>query len=303
MLTDVKLKPDEVQRFADVLRDNTVVCMQTVLMAANDWELIHTSESQKSVTAVLHETTLTEELAEHIATLAATDVVQSVLERSNELQLPGGGSGALYFFTHCKRFATTDFVPTEEDIMRLKLRSTGIIEASFSYQGALYTLVDVGGQRSERRKWLNCFGGVAAVIFLAALNEYDMVLEEDNVTNRMEESLQLFRLVTGSEWLENVPWILFLNKADLFAEKIKTNPLNQNFKDYETFLERHPELKNLGDEEAGVEYIKHKYTRKFNGSRLYTYKTCAIDRTSCDAVFGSIKNSVIRAAMADFGGF
>lgn len=53
--------------------------------------------------------------------------------------------------------------------------------------------MDVGGQRSERRKWLHCFDNVTAVLFLVALNEYDMVLEEDNRTNRMEESLKLFQ--------------------------------------------------------------------------------------------------------------
>jgi hypothetical protein len=39
-----------------------------------------------------------------------------------------------------------------------------------------FVMVDVGGQRSERKKWLNCFSDVSAVIFLSAINEYDMVL-------------------------------------------------------------------------------------------------------------------------------
>jgi len=36
-------------------------------------------------------------------------------------------------------------------------------------------MVDVGGQRSERRKWIHCFEGVKAIIFLTAINEYDQV--------------------------------------------------------------------------------------------------------------------------------
>jgi hypothetical protein len=59
-------------------------------------------------------------------------------------------------------------------------------------------------------------GDVTAVIFLVAINEYDMVLEEDNKTNRMEESLKLFSKLTGSQWFDEVSFILFLNKTDLF---------------------------------------------------------------------------------------
>ena len=55
-----------------------------------------------------------------------------------------------------------------------------------------YQIFDVGGQRSERRKWLHCFDDVKAVLFIAALSEYDMTLTEDGTTNRMEESLNLF---------------------------------------------------------------------------------------------------------------
>ncbi len=41
-------------------------------------------------------------------------------------------------------------------------------------------MIDVGGQKSERRKWLQCFNEVNSVIFIAALSDYDLVLSEDN---------------------------------------------------------------------------------------------------------------------------
>ena len=42
-------------------------------------------------------------------------------------------------------------------------------------------MVDVGGQRSERRKWIHCFENVTSIMFLVALSEYDQVLvESDN---------------------------------------------------------------------------------------------------------------------------
>ena len=50
-------------------------------------------------------------------------------------------------------------------------------------------LCDIGGQRSERKKWIHCFEGVTAIIFLVALSEYDLCLAEDqeivsNVSSR-----------------------------------------------------------------------------------------------------------------------
>ena len=41
-------------------------------------------------------------------------------------------------------------------------------------------MIDVGGQRSERRKWIHCFDNVTSIIFLAVLSEYDQVLIESN---------------------------------------------------------------------------------------------------------------------------
>ena len=41
-------------------------------------------------------------------------------------------------------------------------------------------MFDVGGQRSERRKWIHCFENVTSIMFLAVLSEYDQVLIESN---------------------------------------------------------------------------------------------------------------------------
>jgi hypothetical protein len=40
----------------------------------------------------------------------------------------------------------------------------------------------VGGQRSERKKWIHCFESVNALIFMTAVSEYDEVLFEDDTT-------------------------------------------------------------------------------------------------------------------------
>ena len=56
----------------------------------------------------------------------------------------------------------------------------------------VYSMFDVGGQRDERRKWIQCFNDVTAIIFVAATSSYNLVLREDVTQNRVQESLELF---------------------------------------------------------------------------------------------------------------
>ncbi|KAK6041714.1 g-protein alpha subunit [Cooperia oncophora] len=95
------------------------------------------------------------------------------------------------------------------------------------------TVFDVGGQRSERRKWIHCFDNVESIIFITAISEYDQVLFEDETTNRMIESMQLFNSICNSTWFLSTAMILFLNKKDLFMEKIKRVNITTAFPDYE----------------------------------------------------------------------
>lgn len=96
-----------------------------------------------------------------------------------------------------------------------------------------------GGQRSERKKWMHCFQDVTAVIFCVALSEYDLKLQEDDTTNRMMESIKLFKDICNSKWFTQTSMILFLNKKDLFAEKIKQVDLRVVFPEYTgTFIQR-----------------------------------------------------------------
>ena len=108
-----------------------------------------------------------------------------------------------------------------------------------------FRVFDVGGQRSERKKWIHCFEDVTAIIFIVALSEYDQVkvlrnfiikikiifykkpkvLVEDETTNRMHESLRLFDSICNNKWFVNTSIILFLNKKDLFSEKITRSSL------------------------------------------------------------------------------
>ena len=87
-------------------------------------------------------------------------------------------------------------------------------------------MFDVGGQREARRKWIQCFNDVTAIIFVTACDSFNMMLYEDEGENRLRESLELFKNIWNKyicfRWLRTISVILFLNKQDLLAEKIKS---------------------------------------------------------------------------------
>lgn len=65
------------------------------------------------------------------------------------------------------------------------------------------SMFDVGGQRDERRKWIQCFNDVTAIIFVTACSSYNMVLREDPSQNRLRESLDLFRSIWNNRLVVN----------------------------------------------------------------------------------------------------
>eukprot|EP01123_Difflugia_compressa_P014586 TRINITY_DN775_c0_g3_i2.p1 TRINITY_DN775_c0_g3~~TRINITY_DN775_c0_g3_i2.p1 ORF type:complete len:347 (-),score=80.01 TRINITY_DN775_c0_g3_i2:244-1284(-) len=278
----------EIAKFQGVLQENCLSSMQRILQC----DEVHVPKNLKKDKEAVLEAEELGNCVQNIIALWESDVIKEAFEKRSEyrIQIP---STADYFFKHTQRFADENFQPTAEDMFRAKLKTTGISEVVFELNGIEFTLVDVGGQRSERRKWLHCFDDVTSVIFLAALDEYDMFLEEDNSTNRLEESLRLFGEVTASNFFQPTSWILFLNKFDLFEQKIKKTPLNQFFTDVSE-----EDAKSV---EGSCSYIQNRYKQTFKGTRLYPYTTCAIDTQNCKRVFTAVRDTVITGALNDAG--
>lgn len=72
---------------------------------------------------------------------------------------------ATYYFQAIDRISAPDYLPTDQDILRSRVKITGIIETTFEYDFDVYSVVDVGVQRSERKKWIHCFENVTAIVF------------------------------------------------------------------------------------------------------------------------------------------
>ena len=139
----------------------------------------------------------------------------------HNIHLEDLGSKSLVFEPlYSKRISAEDYIPTQLDVLKTRVRTIGIMETQFFYKEMHFKMVDVGGQRSERKKWLHCFEDVTAIIFCTALSGYDLVLEEDSKVNRMTESMKLFDTVCNNRLFTNTSMIVFLNKIDIFREKM-----------------------------------------------------------------------------------
>ncbi|CAF4492903.1 unnamed protein product, partial [Rotaria magnacalcarata] len=129
------------------------------------------------------------------------------------------------------------------DILRCRVLTSGIYETIFSVERVRFHMFDVGGQREERRKWIQCFNDVTAIIFVTACSGFNLVLIEDEKQNRLKESLDLFKNIWNNRWLKTISVILFLNKQDLLAEKIKAGyRLDENFPEFAHYVISNVEL-------------------------------------------------------------
>jgi len=172
---------------------------------------------------------LTPEMVRHIRQLWEDHAIQQTYLHRSDFQL---NDSANYFLDQIEDLTRVDYLPTDQDILHARVRTTGIIENDFIIDNNKFKMVDVGGQRNERKKWIHCFDNVTAVLFVADMAAYDRKLYEDEKINRIEETLNLFENICNSKWFRDISVILFLNKCDLFKEKITRSPLKIGFPEY-----------------------------------------------------------------------
>ncbi|XP_071505575.1 guanine nucleotide-binding protein G(s) subunit alpha-like [Diadema antillarum] len=157
------------------------------------------------------------EFLENAQKLWRDEGVQTCYLRSHEFQLI---DSAKYFLDKLPDIQEPDFVPSEQDIVRTRKVTTGVVETWFDIKNVTFHMLDVGGQRDERKKWIQCFSDITALIFVVACSGFDLNLREDDSKNRLMESLSLYERLWKNRFLKETSVILFLNKQDILAEKI-----------------------------------------------------------------------------------
>ncbi|ROI74412.1 Guanine nucleotide-binding protein subunit alpha-14 [Anabarilius grahami] len=216
--------------------------------------------------------------------------IQECYDRRREYQLT---DSAKYYLSDLDRISDAAYVPTEQDILRVRVPTTGIIEYPFDLENVIFRMVDVGGQRSERRKWIHCFENVTSIIFLVALSEYDQVLAECDNENRMEESKALFKTIITYPWFQQSSVILFLNKTDILKEKIVYSHVATYFPEF-TGPKKDPK--------AAQEFILKMYQEQNEDKdkTIYSHFTCATDTENIRLIFAAVKDTILRHNLKEF---
>ncbi|KAK6470432.1 guanine nucleotide-binding protein G(t) subunit alpha-2 [Huso huso] len=267
--------------------------MQTLGINYGDSSKADDGRTLNNLADSIEEGTMPPELVKVILSLWGDTGIQACFERAAEYQL---NDSAAYYLNQLDRITKADYLPNEQDVLRSRVKTTGIIEEQFSYKDVHFRMFDVGGQRSERKKWIHCFEGVTCIIFCGALSAYDMVLVEDDEVNRMHESLHLFNSICNHKFFAATSIVLFLNKKDLFEEKVKKTHLSICFPDYD----------GPNTYEDASNYIKIQFldlNMRKGIKEIYSHMTCATDTENVNIVFNAVTDIIIKENLKDCGLF
>ncbi|PGH10008.1 guanine nucleotide-binding protein subunit alpha [Blastomyces parvus] len=281
---------EEKESFKEIIFSNTVQSMRVILEAMEGLDIpLDDQRAEYHVQTIFMQPAQIEgdslpgDVGNAIDALWNDAGVQECFRRSREYQL---NDSARYYFDSIKRIAGSDYLPSDQDVLRSRVKTTGITETTFIIGDLTYRMFDVGGQRSERKKWIHCFENVTTILFLVAISEYDQLLFEDETVNRMQEALTLFDSICNSRWFTKTSIILFLNKIDRFKEKLPVSPMKNYFPDYEGG----PEYT------AACDYILNRFVslNQAETKQIYTHFTCATDTSQIRFVMMAVNDIIIQ---------
>ena len=155
----------ERMHYRPIVHQNTIESLFAILQAMEKLEIMFSNPSQiKHVTDFIEmvktckDIKITHALGQQMMLLWNDEAVQCCFRMSIQYQL---NDSAGYFLNDLPRLSHPDYIPSPQDVLKSRVRTTGINETSFYCAGMLFRMVDVGGQRSQRKKWLHCFEDVA----------------------------------------------------------------------------------------------------------------------------------------------
>eukprot|EP01126_Amoeba_proteus_P053196 TRINITY_DN6473_c0_g2_i1.p1 TRINITY_DN6473_c0_g2~~TRINITY_DN6473_c0_g2_i1.p1 ORF type:complete len:366 (+),score=34.14 TRINITY_DN6473_c0_g2_i1:57-1154(+) len=246
----------------------------------------------KSYVQLIQEAPNLEAVAAYIDTLWRETSIKQIYHDLNLTY-----SSASYYFDNVQRFAEPNFVCTVDDIPYVRIKTVGIYETLISAKGKTIILIDVGGQKSERRKWMKHFQqSLSTIIFCVAVNEFNMQVEEEPTVNRLMEAMNLFKecyLYFGSR----LPVILFLNKFDLLTQKLPTCPFDYPQDRY--YLS--PDETRDPLKVVGVISDLFGDIVKTGDENFFCHVTSAVDANICRSVWKDVRTVTFKTFLVNLG--
>jgi len=285
----------EIEMYRQIVFDNVVHGLHYILEAMDEMGIKVSADNVKHIEAIETARDLSAgepfpmQYYESLTALWTDPNVQKAWERGNEAALP---ENLPYFFTSLDRLFKPTYKPNEQDIIHCRVRTTGITETTFHLRDHDMLMVDVGGQKSERRKWIHCFQDVTSILFLVSLSGYDQCLIEDRDANQMQDAMTIWDSICHSQWFKQTSIILFLNKNDLFEDKIKNSHIKNFFPDFEG---------EPRDAKQGRDYFKKRFARiaqkagRSKEREIYIHVTTATDTALLRVVMAAVEDIVLRS--------
>ncbi|KZT43701.1 guanine nucleotide binding protein, alpha subunit [Sistotremastrum suecicum HHB10207 ss-3] len=236
--------------------------------------------------------------ADDMNTLWNSPLIKDILQqRRIRLEESSG-----FYLNEITRITDLNYVPSDDDVLKARLKTVGVVEHSFSLdkgteKGVDWKIYDVGGARNQRQAWAPYFEDVNAIIFLAPISAFDQVLSEDPNVNRLEDSLLLWRNIVSNKLLQKVHLVLFLNKCDLLQMKLDNGVmLNQHMTSY-------------GDRPNDYDSVSRYFRNKFaalhqsfspNQDReAYIHLTCVTDTRKTSEVITNVRDIILKENLKD----
>uniref|UniRef100_A0A0N5BP33 Guanine nucleotide-binding protein alpha-12 subunit n=1 Tax=Strongyloides papillosus TaxID=174720 RepID=A0A0N5BP33_STREA len=285
---------EEIKDYQNQIYQNIIIAMRILVSAKEKLEIEWENDGNKKYVELIVRLASTDiertininkflEVCPKIKKLWNDNGIKETFNKRNRFQLT---ESCKYFFDNLDRIGTVEYIPTNQDILYCRKASRGITEHFFEIKKIPFMFIDVGGQRSQRQKWFQCFQDITAMLFMVASSEYDQVIFEDRRTNRLVESRSIFETVVNNKCLKNAGVILFLNKTDILKEKLTQSNIKNYFADF------NGDPLKLHDVQCFI-IDKFEKTRQDRYRPFFYHFTTAVDTENIRRVFRDCRETIL----------
>ncbi|ORY41926.1 guanine nucleotide binding protein, alpha subunit [Rhizoclosmatium globosum] len=259
---------EELHQYRTQILENASQCVKDLTRAMDllqipyDWDPLFPLSSATLVSSDMVGTMV----LEAVKTVWHDVGVQYCFTRGSEFHLM---DCCQYVLDNIERITAPFYLPSKQDILHARELTQKITELSFQLQKSMIRVFDIGGIRGQRSKWAPFFENVNVIIYVTAISAFDQYTIEDNMTNRVIESLNLFGSVCNHPMFKKTALVLFMNKIDLFKKKLNTKRIASYFRDYD----------GPNTYEDGCQYFVKLFLgiNKYRNKQIYVHFTWATD--------------------------